>query len=204
MIRLLIAVLTTASLPALAQVYKCPDAVNKRVIYSDAPCTGGQQIERQKSQSEIMLERQQASQATQRTRTQDQRTLEAMQAPIDQNSQQRSGSGGGEGFACRQARREVELAGGVQTGSNQSRKSAIEFARKKEADACGQQYEPPAPELSRRDQILTGQIPDQLVNCTSSGCWGTSGMRYNSDSGGSYWREDGKFCSGSKTALTCR
>jgi hypothetical protein len=203
MIRLLVAALIAASHSASAQVFKCPDPANGRIIYSDAPCTGGQQLERQRSQAEIMLERQQAAAAGQRNRAQDQRALESLAAPVTQSSQQGSGSGGGEGFACRQARREVEVAGSVQTGSTQNRKSAIEFARKREADACGQQYVPPAPELSRRDRILTGQIPDQLVNCDPAGCWGTSGRRYNSGGGESYWRDDGKFCSGSSTALTC-
>lgn len=201
MIRLLLVVLIAASNSASAQVFKCPDPANGRIIYSDAPCTGGRQLERQRSQGEITLERQQAAAASQRIRAQDQRVLESLATPVTQASQQ--GSAGGEGFACRQARREVEVAGSVQTGSSQNRKSAIEFARKREADACGQQYVPPAPELSRRDRILTGQIPDQLVNCDPAGCWGTSGRRYNSGAGGSYWRDDGKFCSGSSTALTC-
>ena len=51
---------------AQAQVFKCPDPSTGKVTYSDAPCTGGAQIERQRSPDELYLDRERAALARER------------------------------------------------------------------------------------------------------------------------------------------
>ena len=55
-----------------------------------------------------------------------------------------------------------------------------------------------------RAERNTGPVHDQLINCDGSGCWGTSGKRYNpSGDGMSFHRSDGKFCTTINGMATC-
>lgn len=78
------ACLGLAALSAGAQVHRCKDATGK-TVYSDQPCAAGQagqQIERQRSQAEIMQERDQAYEAE--LRKQDRRMSEQERALAQQ------------------------------------------------------------------------------------------------------------------------
>jgi hypothetical protein len=54
------------SFSASAQVFRCPDAATGRMVYSDAPCTAGEQIVRGRSAEERSLDRERADLARER------------------------------------------------------------------------------------------------------------------------------------------
>lgn len=59
-----IAILACA--PASAQVYRCPDKATGKITYSDAPCSDGLQIVRQRTAEEQQLDAERADLARQR------------------------------------------------------------------------------------------------------------------------------------------
>lgn len=58
--------LALVSFSASAQVYRCPDPASGKLTYSDAPCTSGEQIVRQRSVAEQQLDMERAELARQR------------------------------------------------------------------------------------------------------------------------------------------
>lgn len=198
--------------PAASQVYKCPDPVNNRTVYSDKPCSGeGVQIERKRSQAEIEYDRQKAAAEYQKFQASQQREPVRQQTTNNNLSRQPPSSSQGSQsrldgtYECRIARRELELAGSIKTGTDESRKAAIEATRMKAASACGQKYIAPPREPTHRDLVLVGELPDPIHPCQVGGsCLGTvSEMRYTRTSEKHFWREDGKSCSGSDTSVIC-
>jgi len=202
--KLYFAILLMASASVHAQVYKCPDPANNRITYSDAPCTGGRQLERQRSQAEIMAERQHAAREAQRTQAQDQR-MES----IESRYSQPSGPSGQAPSACPSDLeiRNLETSASSVTASKEQRKIAGQAALAARACKYGGNVvtqEEPAPS-TRRERVPTGGIPQpaQLTSCDPSGCWDTTGSRYTRTNGGNFVRSDGKFCIGSGAQLTC-
>lgn len=205
------ALICMASLMAVtvnAQVYKCPDPASNRTIYSDRPCAGdGVQLERKRSQTELEYDRQRAATAYRNFQSQ-QRTEEASKQAAESANYRPNATPKQAGLAetqdCRTARRESELARSVRTGTEEYRLRQVEVARMKEASACGQKYVAQR-QPTQRDQVLVGELPDPIHPCAVGGsCLGTvSEMRYTRTSENHFWREDGKSCTGSDTAVIC-
>ena len=204
----LICMASWMAMTADAQVYKCPDPANNRTIYSDRPCAGdGVQLERKRSQTEMEYDRQRAATAYRSFQSQ-QRSEDASKQAAENANSRPTGTPKHTSLAetqdCRTARREADLARSVRTGTEEYRLRQVEVARMKEASACGQKYVAQR-QPTHRDQVLVGELPDPIHPCqVGASCLGTvSEMRYTRTSENHFWREDGKSCTGSDTAVIC-
>lgn len=208
MVRAIFLGLALVSGAVFAQVYKCPDPANNRMVYSDKPCVGaGVQLEQKRSQAEMEYDRQRAASAYRKF--QDQQRAEDARRQQEERAQYRSAPNAAqttmaEQQDCRTAKRESEAARSVKTGTEEYRARQIEFAQMREASACKQRYTPQK-QPSHRDQVLVGELPDPIHPCeVGSQCLGSvTGMKYTRTSENHFWRQDGKSCTGSDTAVIC-
>lgn len=130
---------------------------------------------------------------------------EAASRPCDQGSyyqpQQRSSSyqteDRSQSYECRQALRNLDIA-----QSSTTNKSGIPSARATVNTACGAGatagIDPP-PRTSPPPHR-----PIILSSCDASGCWDTTGIRYNRAGGNNFFRQDGMACQAVAAGMLCR
>ena len=125
---------------AHAQVYKCPDPANKRIVYSDRPCAGdGVQLERKRSQAEMEYDRQRAASEYQKFQNEQRREAEreqASQRPVYRQPQQASAAPNTRTPECIRAQRDLEFATSSISGSDDQRAASIAAANRKVDLAC--------------------------------------------------------------------
>jgi hypothetical protein len=183
--------LATACLSAGAQVYRCPDKATGKLTYSDAPCSDGQQIVRQRSAEEQLLDAERAELARQRIQLSNERTA-VIQQQRDLALQQRQ-SGPSQPaidpFLCRKAEREVTVASNTQTGTAADKRRRMNAAIIAMNNACGKNTEL-IQEPSRT--VVTGSPvaprPTSITNCNGGFC--------HDNTGGVYHRSGSDFMTG--------
>lgn len=194
-----IAGLGLAALSAGAQVHRCKDAMGK-TVYSDQPCAAGQagqQIERPRSQAEIMQEREQAYEAEllkqdrrmteqERTQAQQQRTVQ-LPAPVANQP--------AEGWQERKNRenaatsaRSITKDRGRWDEKAETERAAIrrEEARRAAAAAAA----------AEADSVST------ITTCNGASCTDTLGKTYTRN-GGFLNRSDGRVCTALGNQVKC-
>ncbi len=176
---------------AYAQVHKCTDARTGKVTYTDSVCATSEQralVVPKVSEQDAARQRMEAADANLRVQGEiagiEQRK-QAREAELRQQQGQyssgddRSGSAG-----CAKAKRELSLAQSIRTGN----RSVAAEAMALEAE-CGMPSGTAAdvvsaqnpPKKQQRRQPTTGTVntaPSVITSCDSSGCWDSSGTRY--------------------------
>lgn len=178
-----IACLGFAALSASAQVHRCKDAAGK-TFYSDRPCdTGqtGQMIERQRSQAEIMRERQQAADAN--DRKEERRAAEQGLQPLPA---QRPTAGAQpvqqvEGWQDRKNRENAATSAASITRNGGRFDEKAEAERKEEARRKAQMAPPPPP-------------PTNITRCDQGFCYDNQGSVYHRNGQDFLIAPNGKTC----------
>jgi hypothetical protein len=191
---IVIAFIGLTAMTASAQVHRCKDATGK-TIYSDQPCTSGQsgaQIERQRSQSEILQEREQAYEAE--LRKQDRRFAE----------QERANTSPPRGLSAQpttvftqptegwQQRKDRENAA---TSASSIKKNGGQWDAQAEAERAKARAE-----AARRQQAV--QTTSPITNCNGSVCYDAAGGIYNRN-GAFMYRTDGRVCTLQGSLAVC-
>lgn len=178
---------------AHAQVNRCQDASGK-LVYSDRPCTQGQQgeqIERRKSQAEISREREQAYNAEMRKQ---QRNMAEQQSdfgsPADRPVQQApvARQAGGD-WATRKAQENAATSAGSISKNGGTWDRAAEAER----------------DRARQEEARRRPVPPVLSQCFGDHCTDNAGNTYYKTPGmpGHMTRSDGKTCIKNGTAWNC-
>lgn len=193
----LVLALATACCSAVAQVYRCPDKATGKLTYSDAPCSDGQQIVRQRTPEERLLDAERADLARQRTQLSNERAA-VQQQQRDLASQPRH-SGPSQPaidpFLCRKAEREVNVASNTQTGSPADKRRRMNAAIIAMNNACGKNTEL-IQEPSRT--VVTGSPvaprPTSMTHCNEGFCYDNAGGVYHRNGPDFMTGPDGKTC----------
>lgn len=191
-----ISVLALGAGVANAQVHRCKDATGK-LIFSDRPCDAGQsgsQILRERTQAEILQEREQAYEAE--SRKQDRRMSE----------QERE-------FAEQERRIRPQQAQPQQTGNDwqlrKDRENAATSARSITSDGGRWDTNAQAERAAKHREEMRKRGPEpqpepeefRVKSCNANGCIDTRGGTYTG--GAIMRRNDGRQCSRSGNTIVC-
>lgn len=198
--------LATACLSAFAQVYRCPDKATGKLTYSDAPCSDGQQIVRQRTPEEQLLDAERAELARQRIQLSNERAA-VHQQQRDVVSQPRySGPSqpAVDPFLCRKAEREVNVASNTQTGSPTDKRRRMNAAIIAMNNACGKNTEL-IQEPSKT--VVTGSSdaprPTSITNCHGGFCYDNTGGVYHRSGNDFLTGPSGRSCHRAGTNWIC-
>lgn len=193
--RTLFLALIVAPSIALAGATKCRDS-SGRVFITDGVCPGGARIEKVQQQEYIPEERRIAAQRLRESNNAQARSIDAQRdAELAQNRARLSES-------FRQAD-EAQAAKASQDQERRKQEQCVELAKqgrraRHQAMAIGCDWGFEAEAAAQRDRTIREQAqnrpPPVVSRCDNSGCWDTSGNRYNNAGGGNAYRQDGKLC----------
>jgi Domain of unknown function (DUF4124) len=193
----LVLALAMACLSAFAQVYRCPDKATGKLTYSDAPCSDGQQIVRQRTPEERLLDAERADLARQRIQLSNERAA-VQQQQSDLASQPRypgPSQPAVDPFLCRKAEREVNVASNTQSGSPTDKRRRMNAAIIAMNNACGKNTEL-IQEPSKT--VVTGPPdapkPTAITNCRGGICRDNTGGVYYRSGKGFMTGPSGKTC----------
>ena len=153
---------------AQAQVYRCEDSKGK-VSYSDAPCAKGQDtglIERKKTETEILRERQDADQANQQRLAKENSELKRREQEQDIALKEQQAAAAAASTvnlantpACARARKDMDWIQHIHSLSDEQRRARMNSAITQVNAACGTNTE-----------LI--QEPAQVVNPAYQNCYG--------------------------------
>lgn len=210
------------AMPAAAQVHRCKDASGK-LTYSDRACDkdhSGELIEQKKSPEEIFAERMRASEANERkyraqAAERQSQAVEPRQNQTRATENQQDAPNRATSRECQAAQRQLDLVASITTLSADAMRQRVNDAEFKVRTLCGssassasaRQATPPTPvpvpvPVPDIPTPPPGQ-PNIISNCDPGGCWDINGRRFNSTGAGSFFRDDGKFCTPVGPNIVC-
>lgn len=140
----LVVTLVTACLPVGAQVFRCPDKATGKITYSDAPCSDGRQIVRERTPEEKQLDAERAELARQRRQLSNEKAaVEQQQRALASPTTNPAGPSqpAVDPFLCRKAQREMSIASNMQSGSPSDKRRRMNAAIIEVNSACGTKTE---------------------------------------------------------------
>lgn len=187
---------------AVADAIKCRDASGK-VYVTDVLCPGASRVERVQGAEHISAERSRQAYEVNSANAGQLNKIESEKAAF--NRQQAALQREYAEYDRRQA-----AAASVTNKADRDRKledDCIALSKKgrsarHEAMAKGCAWGFEADQRASEDRQRAQQPPPIITSCTGSGCWDTSGNRYNGN-GQTLIRQDGKACTKSGDRLIC-
>lgn len=196
-----LAVLMLSNL-AVADAIKCRDASGK-VYVTDVLCPGASRVERVQGAEHISAERSRqayevnSANAGQLNKIESEKAaFNRQQAALQREYAEHDRRQAAAASVTNKADRDRKLEDDCIALSKKGRSARHEAMAK----GCSWGFE--ADQRASEDRQRAQQPPPIITSCTGSGCWDTSGNRYNGN-GQTLFRQDGKACTKSGDRLIC-
>lgn len=185
---------------AQAQVHRCTNAAGQST-YTDAPCAEGQTsklIERQKSTTEIALDRANADAAAERKYRAQAAERAQQDAPPTSTSQTSAPTPLAATPACKNAQKEMEFVSSIRTLSPDEKRMRTNAAITNVNAACGTN----TPLMQEPPKVIVKANP-VITHCDSGFCYDDAGAVYKKTNADSITAADGRICTKSAGIWRC-
>ena len=187
-----------------AQVFRCTDPVTKKTTYSDAPCSEGKQIVRQRSTEEREIDEENAA-ASRRRFLNGQAAERSISQNDERSTQVKPAQAKSDSYDCKRAKHELSIASNIRTLTEADKMMRVNTALASVNAACGTNTE--LLQKNRRGDTASSTQgapkPTVITSCNDGFCYDNTGGVYHRNGSDFMTGPNGRTCHRVGNMLNC-